>query len=121
MTFIFQDIINVGIQILGIIGLGWLFSRWGLIDQARFMPQVNLLILQVCGRARGYGACGQPHSWTASGLKDAYRGCDRRVIVRTHHSTCKQRSALVDWGDLAPSPTHRWPCQRLTCTWLESS
>lgn len=46
MTFVFQGVINVGIQILLLIALGWSFARYGLLDQARFMPQVNLLFLQ---------------------------------------------------------------------------
>ena len=57
--FVFQEVINVGIQILGLIGLGWTFSHIGLLDQKLFLPQVNLLILQV------RMSCEEPRPFTA--------------------------------------------------------
>ncbi|KXZ45527.1 hypothetical protein GPECTOR_53g113 [Gonium pectorale] len=45
--WVYQAVTNVGIQVLLLMALGWAFSRFKLLDQAKFLPQSNFIVLML--------------------------------------------------------------------------
>ncbi|EFJ50157.1 hypothetical protein VOLCADRAFT_88990 [Volvox carteri f. nagariensis] len=45
--WIYQAVTNVGVQVLVLIALGYLFARFKLLEQAKFLPQSNFVVLML--------------------------------------------------------------------------
>ncbi|GLI66686.1 hypothetical protein VaNZ11_010620, partial [Volvox africanus] len=45
--WIYQAVTNVGVQVLVLMGLGYIFARFKFLEQAKFLPQCNFLVLML--------------------------------------------------------------------------
>ncbi|KAG2499308.1 hypothetical protein HYH03_002886 [Edaphochlamys debaryana] len=43
--WVYQAVTNVGIQVMLLMGIGWFFARFRILEQAKFLPQANMLVL----------------------------------------------------------------------------
>ncbi|KAG2494243.1 hypothetical protein HYH03_007598 [Edaphochlamys debaryana] len=100
MAWSLQPVVNVGIQILAAIGLGWALVRWRILDGEKYMPQVNTLVLWVGITAlNGYYL----------GLKlDLYDGEAWRTLAAYILWIVLTQAGIVVW-----CLAKRWRCRRL--------